>query len=80
VKAENVSTAVEQELFGALAIEQGWGWSLFSMLAVLYSVVVLSTVIFILIKSARLEENDKKKDLRFPGRVTGERPSERNPG
>ncbi|HWP41932.1 MAG TPA: hypothetical protein VNO14_01765 [Blastocatellia bacterium] len=62
----------------AMIMEQGWEWSLFSVMALLYSTLVLAAVIFILAKSVRLEK--RRDEMRFPGRVTGERPSERNPG
>jgi hypothetical protein len=71
---------LEIELIAALIIEQGWEWTLFSGLSLLYGVVILAAVIFLLIKSARMEDGGDSKEQRFPGRVTGERPSERNPG
>jgi len=67
-------------MFAAFILDQGWEWSLFSALAFIYGGVILAAVIFLLIKSAGLEEIGDRKELRFPGRVTGERPSERNPG
>jgi hypothetical protein len=67
-------------MFAAFIIEQGWESTLFSAFAFLYGSVVLAAVIFLLIKSAGLEEIGNRKELKFPGRVTGERPSERNPG
>jgi hypothetical protein len=63
-----------------MIIESGFEWSLFSALALLYSITVLAAVIILLNKGARLYDSDSENDMRFPGRVTGERPSERNPG
>jgi uncharacterized protein YpmS len=68
-------------LFAAMTVETSWQWWLFAALALVYGLLVLVSVIVILRRSAsRDEKQTGPDDLRFPGRVTGERPSERNPG